>query len=319
MRILFHREFGARRAAMTVAALAGALVSACAPARAPAPTPAPVTLSPLPDHRIHDTQADRPVGFEAVVERAAGADVVVFGEQHFDPGTHQLQLSLLEALAARGVDVVLSLEMIERDVQPVLDAYLAGEITEEAFLAGSRPWSNYQTDYRPLVEYARALGWPVVAANVPRPLASRVSREGLGFLETLQPEERALAAAEIICPHDQYYENFVEVMSQGGHDMMMAVDRFYEAQCIKDETMAESIVRALDEHPGAVVVHMNGAFHSDFGLGTVDRIARRAPAADIVVLTTIPLPDLDTLPTAEHRDRADYLLFTVRPASEAND
>lgn len=312
MKILFRERMRPRRGALAFVALTGALVTACAPTRVPSPSPAPVALSPLPEHRVHDAGTDAPVGFDAVVARAAEADVVVFGEQHFDPGTHALQLSLLEALAARGVDVVLSLEMIERDVQPVLDAYLAGEITEEEFLARSRPWSNYQTDYRPLVEFARLRGWPVVAANVPRPLASRVSREGLGVLDTLSPEERAVAAEEAICPRDAYYENFVEVMSQGGHDMMAMVDRFYEAQCIKDETMAESIVRALEAWPGAVVVHMTGAFHSDFRLGTVERIARRAPSADIVVLTAIPLPDLTTLPTAEHRARADFLLFTVQ-------
>ena len=63
---------------------------------------------------------------------------------------------------ALGVDakerrpVALSLEMFERDVQTVLDEYLAGLISERHFLLSSRPWKNYETDYRPLVEYARA-------------------------------------------------------------------------------------------------------------------------------------------------------------------
>ena len=37
-----------------------------------------------------------------------------------------------------------------RDVQGVLDDYLAGRIDEAEFLSGSRPWQNYRTGYRPL-------------------------------------------------------------------------------------------------------------------------------------------------------------------------
>jgi hypothetical protein len=54
------------------------------------------------------------------------------------------------------VPVVVAMEMFERDVQGVLDQYLAGTITEEQFLKASRPWPRFATDYRPLVEFARA-------------------------------------------------------------------------------------------------------------------------------------------------------------------
>src|SRR5690349_22509367 len=47
-------------------------------------------------------------------------------------------------------------EMFERDVQPALDAYLAGRLSEKDFRAQSRPWGNYDTAYRPLIERAKA-------------------------------------------------------------------------------------------------------------------------------------------------------------------
>src|SRR5205823_13287665 len=115
--------------------------------------------------------------------------------------------------------VVLSLEMFERDVQPVLDDYLAGRIPESEFLARSRPWDRYATDYRALVQLARARGWPVLAANVPRPIASAVSRKGLAALDTLPAASRAWVAREISCPHDAYFDRFAESMkthSAGG-------------------------------------------------------------------------------------------------------
>jgi len=66
--------------------------------------------------------------------------------------------------------------MFERDVQDVVDAYLRGEIPEDSFLQSARPWPNYEEDYRPLVEFAKEKGIPVIAANVPRRAAASVSR-----------------------------------------------------------------------------------------------------------------------------------------------
>lgn len=71
---------------------------------------------------------------------------------------------------------MLSLEMFERDVQTVLDEYLRGLIREADMLQDARPWANYDKDYRPMVEFARAHGIPVAAANVPRRYVGAVGR-----------------------------------------------------------------------------------------------------------------------------------------------
>jgi uncharacterized iron-regulated protein len=89
-------------------------------------------------------------------------------------------------------------------------------------------------------------------------------------------------------------------------------DRFYEAQCAKDETMGESIARALETSPGAIVVHFNGAFHSDFGLGTAERAKRRAPGAKTVVVTAVPVQTLTSASPGDHATRAEYVIFTKR-------
>src|SRR5262245_15454974 len=98
---------------------------------------------------------------DEVLRRMGEVDVIFLGESHDDPVAHHLQMRLLRSANEQrgrqpaGRPLALSLEMFERDVQPVLDEYLAGLITEQHFLAGSRPWNNYKQDYRPLVEYAR--------------------------------------------------------------------------------------------------------------------------------------------------------------------
>src|SRR5690606_852088 len=97
---------------------------------------------------------------------------------------HAMQRALLESLARRRAEM-LSLEMFERDVQPLLDAYLADQVGEDSLLAQGRPWPRYDTDYRPAVEWARFHDWPVTAANNRRPIASAIARGGLGVRDAL--------------------------------------------------------------------------------------------------------------------------------------
>jgi len=202
MRISFFRL------SVVVAALPA--LAACAPRRGPVTAPVSV-----PGIHVVETSSGRALRFDAMIERLAGADVVFFGEQHDDPETHRTEFGVLDALGRVGRPVVLSLEMFERDVQGVLDDYLAGRIPETEFIAKSRPWDRYVTDYRPMVELAKARGWPVIAANVPRPMASAVGRKALAALDTLTPTERGWAARDIQCPDDAYRARFMEDMK--GH------------------------------------------------------------------------------------------------------
>lgn len=273
-------------------------------------------------HRVVETRKQQVRDFELLATELARADVIFFGEQHDDPATHRMQLALLEAIARRRESIVLSLEMFERDVQPVVDQYLAGRLVEGEFLAASRPWPRYATDYRGLVEVARGYGWPVVAANVPRPLASAVARAGLGLLDTLSSDRRAHVAAQNACPqNDAYFQRFAATMegmptNHGGgpsdpEASRQAIIRIYQAQCVKDETMAEAIAAAWK--PGTLVIHMNGAFHSDFHLGTVTRVRDRLPKGTrIQVVTGMPVSDLDTVDRKAERKRADWLVYVLR-------
>ncbi len=274
------------------------------------------------DPRVWDSRAGRWLQWGAMADALARHDVVFVGEQHDDPATHRAEARLLDALAARRGRVMVSLEMFERDVQPLLDDYGVGRLPEADFLARSRPWGNYASDYRPLVETARARRWPVVAANIPRPLAQVVSRGGLAALDTLPAGHGRLYAAERRCaPEGEYFRRFGQAMG-GMHGHGAAPDsaaasatlaRFYEAQCIKDETMAESIVRARDVWRGWMVVHYTGAFHSDHRLGTVERLARRLPDARIGVVSIVPVPDPATADAAEFAARGDYVVFVPAP------
>jgi uncharacterized iron-regulated protein len=317
------------------AAAAGlALVAACTPSWTgmgnPEPTPSTVATRPtaLSTLSIFRTASGARIGFDELVARLSQSDVLVFGEQHDDPETHFAEFALLEALGRAKASVTLSLEMFERDVQQPLTRYVQGELRESEFLSQSRPWDRYATDYRPMVQLARARGWVVIAANAPRLTASAVSRQGLRVLDTIPG--RQYVAAQLECAHDAYFDRFAEEMT--GHaagggpptasdtaQMRQMTERFYEAQCIKDETMAESITRTLAASspfgPGSkeLVFHVTGSFHSDYRQGTVQRVLRRAPRLVVGVVTAIPVDDPATAMLGDNSTRADFVIFTRKP------
>jgi len=305
----------ARMVSVGVAFLAGA----CAPAAPVAAGPSPVA-----EFRVVEDRSGMETPFQQMVTRSLRGNVVFFGEQHGDPATHRAELALLDGIGRSGRPVVVSLEMFERDVQPALDDYLAGRISEGDFLARSRPWPRYATDYRPLILLAKSRGWRVVAANVPRPIASAIGREGLRVLDTLGAA-RPHAASDVSCPADLYRERFLQQMrshspgggtaAQAGDSLPTAVaERFYLAQCVKDETMAESIVNALrSASADAIAVHFNGAFHSEYGQGVVERVRRREPRWDLATVAAIPVGEPATAAHAAHDGLADFLVFTRRP------
>ncbi len=296
------------------------------PAQEPTGNAPLATRTSYTPHRVYDTRRKQFIDFEELVSRLVKADLVFVGEQHDDPATHRMELAILEGIARRRDSVVLALEMFERDVQPLLDRYVSKSVTEDSLLGGGRPWKNYKTDYRPLVELAREKGWPVVASNVPRPLASLIARAGLAALDTLPAERRATAAAELQCPEDKYHSRFIKEMgdlsahgpNRKPEDLKATVNRMYQAQCVKDETMGESIARAF--RPGTLVIHYNGSFHSDFGLGTAERAERRLGKVRTEVVTAVPVENLDDLKVKkEERKRADYLLFVLAPPKSNGD
>jgi len=254
-----------------------------------------------PPYRLYAGDG-RPVTLDAVATAAWGAEALFLGEQHDDPAAHALEADLLAAViaarpeageaAGRGLrPLALSLEMFERDVQLPLDEYLAGQVREKDFLAAARPWKAYATDYRPLVELARASRLPVIAANAPHRYVTRVGREGLAGLAGLSGEARGLLAPlPLPSPGAGYAQRFAAFAAgapapsaAGGH--ANAAGAMFEAQWLRDATMAEAVARHLRARPGGLVVHVCGAFHSEGRQGTPEALVALRPGTRMLVLT----------------------------------
>ncbi len=222
------------------------------------------------------------------------SEIVFIGEKHNDPKAHLVELEVLKALfkQTKG-DIIFSLEMFERDVQGILDKYLKGEIDEKSFLEKSRPWPNYKTDYRPLIEFAKKKGIKVIAANVPRRYAAMVSHGDLKVLDKLKPEERKFIAEKIYIEYPEYRKNFYNAMEMmtgkmKKHGIAKMKELFYRAQCVKDSSMAESILRVHKKYPKKLILHINGEFHSDYKLGTAAVLKTLCPEIKIMNIRVFP-------------------------------
>ena len=254
---------------------------------------------------IVDTRRGERIEFDAFIDRIDAADVIFLGEEHDNTTCHELQHWTTLALAERR-SIALSLERFEADVQGALDSYLAGEITEAVFLEASRPWSNYAEHYRPTLEWARGEGVAVIAANIPRPLARKVSHgrwEDLGVIGNID-------SPWILNTNEPAYRaRFEEAMGNHGGTESADLDDWFASQCVKDDRMAEAIAGHLEAERDAppLVVHWCGRFHSDHRLGTVSRLADRRSDLNIITVSMQTTDDLTTALPDEVSSSADFV------------
>ncbi len=297
------------------------------------------SLPDLTSYALIHTDAGRREARQVSVDDAAavlsGFDVIFIGEAHQHPGNHLAEMALLRAIYARAPNVSLSLEQFERDVQPVLDDYMAGRMGETPFAEKARAWSNYTTSYRPLIEFAKDHKLPVIAANAPEKFIRCIGREGTGFFARLKPDERLWAAAELNQQDGPYKDKFLGfVGSDAGHGGDGAKEkpavrpppsetalRSFAAQVTRDDTMAESIALHLKKNPGRKVVHINGSFHSAAFLGTVERLTARVPGLKVAVVNPEFADDPQSLKVTPEVAKAGTFTLLLRELPEfyAND
>jgi len=262
------------------------------------------------EYRIVDSRTGKTLSLQQMANELKKYDLIFFGEDHDNATLHKLERELVPLLDTKR-ELILSLEMFERDVQSDLDAYIEGWLTEDEFLAKSRPWSNYKDDYRPLIEYAKQKKLTVIAANIPRSIAGKMARTGPDFTDTLPEEDKKWLPNKISYPDDSYKKAFLETL-ENMHSPMMNnnPDWLYQAQCLKDETMAESIVNALKMKPKARVLHFNGDFHSRYFSGTVSRVQEILPKKKIAVISPSYSENWQTANlTAKEKNAGTYIIF----------
>lgn len=245
------------------------------------------------------------VKYSKMVKDLAESDMVFFGEYHTNPISHWLQIELAKSLhEVKGDSLYFGAEMFENGNQLVLDEYLAGFYPEKKMLVEiTQLWGNYHTDYKPLVEFAKENKLRFIATNIPRRYASMINKMGMVALDTISAEARSM-----IGPLDEFfdasvYEDMKEKM--GGH-VPPTMDKIQMAQAGKDATMAKF---SVESHlPGTLLLHLDGAYHSDYRRGIIWWVNKIKPGFNIKSVTTVLMSEWEEMTKEERKTIANYTI-----------
>jgi len=255
-------------------------------------------------YKYYETSSGKEITFQELIDKTLTKNVVFFGEFHDDSLIHVLEYDFLKAFNEKEAKTVVSMEMFERDAQPAIDKYLIGEITEEQFIKDSRPWPNYETDYKPMVELVKQNKSYLIASNIPRKYAASYSKGGMKAVFDLPAEERPYLAKNFSFAkgenkddkeedyRKEFFGTMISMMDKEKIEDLTANEEntlqlYYGAQILKDETMAESIHDYLVKNPKSKVIHYDGNFHSAKWQGTVNKFRMRNEELGIAVIAPV--------------------------------
>lgn len=223
---------------------------------------------------------DRLFSPEQVLPEIATANVVYLAETHDRLSDHQAQLEIIQKLPARQPKIAIAMEMFQRPYQEVINQYLAGKITEEGLVKQTeyeQRWGFPWEYYAPILRYARAKQIPVIAANTPSEITRKVARQGLASL-TAKELQFIPPFSEIRTDNPQYRQIALAAFTQhqaAGHGSSADAEKFFLAQVLWDETMAESIAKYAQANPDTQIIVLAGQGHVISGYGIPSRVKRR--------------------------------------------
>lgn len=265
------------------------------------------------DARIVQPENNTVLTPEELAQRLVNTDVVVVGEYHGHHGSHLLQSRLQKAMYRLRPEQVLSMEQFNLDRQDELNRYLRGASGETEMIEDTGAWGNYRASYRPLVEFARQLNLPVIAANTPADVVRCVGRKGPEYLVGISETLNQKLPVDPFMDTPAYREKFMAAIGashQADDTMSERMENTYKAQLLRDNTMAARILQARAGYPGHQVLHLTGTFHSEDGLGTVALLKQRAPEVSIAVVSpAFWPPDVTEAPLDKNRTKGDFIYF----------
>jgi uncharacterized iron-regulated protein len=216
---------------------------------------------------------------ETLLKTLATAQVIYLGETHDSQQDHQTQLEIIQALHQQNPKLAIALEMFQRPFQPILDRYLAGELTEVELQQQSeydQRWGFPWQLYAPILRFAKQNRLRLLALNTPTEVTRKVGKQGLVNLSP--PDLQFIPPVkEIDLSNAAYRQKILQVYQQfhQGKTSSTGFENFFAAQVLWDETMAAAIAEFVQANPGHQVVVLVGQGHIAYGYGIPSRVKRR--------------------------------------------
>jgi uncharacterized iron-regulated protein len=262
------------------------------------------TLVMMPAARAIPVATQSNVSFtprqQGIINQLQTANVVYLGEIHDRESDRHQQLAIIQTLFKQNSRLAIGMEMFQRQMQPVLDRYLSGKITAAELRQQSefdRRWGYKWESYLPILEFAKAHRLPIIALNTPTEITRKAAKTGL---ESLTPAELAYIPpiAQIDRSNLKYQQMILGSYQQ--HAGMVSIasrsfDRFYTAQLLWDETMAERVANFTNQNPQHQTIVIAGRSHIIYGYGIPDRVMRRMGKSKFSQKTVLLTHDNDLI------------------------
>lgn len=249
--------------------------------------------------------------YNKMIKDLADTDMVFFGEYHYNPIAHWLQLEVSKSLFdMKGDSLFFGAEMLESGNQLVLDEYLSGLYPESKMLPEmTQMWNNYDTDYRPLVEFAKENKLRFIATNIPRRYASLISKKGINALKELSPEALALIGPDLEKYFDPTVKAYAEMADNMGGHVPPNMLNIQTAQAAKDATMAHFSLKNFKK--GDLLLHVEGSYHSNYSQGIIWWINQIQPGLTLKSITTVTASEWSKLTSEEKATIANYIIVVA--------
>lgn len=200
--------------------------------------------------------------------------VVLLGETHDRYDVHRWQLHVAAGLFAHRNNIALGFEMFPRRVQPILDEWVAGELTTDAFLekVGWKTVWGFEADlYLPLFHFCRAHRLPMYALNCRRALVTEVGKLGWDAIAEEDRDELTPSKSATI-DYRRYLFGLVGGANGPNSRAKSAedpsFDRFVRAQQTWDRAFACNIAKVIESPDPPLMIGIIGRGHLEYGYGT---------------------------------------------------
>lgn len=249
--------------------------------------------------------------YEKMIKDLAECDMVFFGEYHNNPISHWLQLEMSESFfKIKGEKLFFGAEMFENGNQLVLDEYLKDFYPEDKMLPEiTQLWSNYKTDYKPLVNFAKDHNLRFIATNIPRRYASMLHKKGMDALKELSPEALAMIGPDLETFFDPTVKAYAEMADKMGGHIPENMLNIQIAQASKDATMAHFSLKNFS--PGDLLFHFEGAYHSNYKQGIIWWINKIQPGINMKSITTVMQSEWDEMSKEDKAEIATYIIVVA--------
>lgn len=253
----------------------------------------------------------KPADYDKMIKDLAESDMVFFGEYHNNPISHWMQLEMSKSFfEIKGDKLYFGAEMFENGNQLVLNEYLNGFYAEDKMLPEiTQLWSNYKTDYKPLLEFAKDKKLRFIATNIPRRYASMLSKKGMDALQELSPEALAMISPDLETYFDPNVKAYAEMADNMGGHVPPNMLNIQIAQASKDATMAHFSLKNFKS--GDFLFHFEGSYHSNYNQGIIWWVNKIQPGLNIKSVTTVMQSEWKELTKQEKAEIANYIIVVA--------